>query len=75
MDNHEIAIGHNRPVLVLERRRQVFHQIEQSLAARRDVSAVLDVVRRLKLLGSPIVTFVEQRVERVQNEPFVLLTC
>src|SRR5713101_4453830 len=62
-------------MLVLERQRQGLDQIEESFAAGSDVSTVLQVVRRPKLLGCSVVTFVEQRVERLQDEFLILLGC
>src|SRR5262249_14449347 len=75
VNNHEVSVGDNRAGLILERRRKAFNQIEQSIAARRDVSAVLDIVRRPKFLSRGVVTFVEQRVEGLQNYSVVLLCC
>jgi hypothetical protein len=45
-NNHEISVGHNRTRLVLQRWWKRLDQIEKSFAARFDVRAVLDVVRR-----------------------------
>src|SRR5271154_708510 len=70
--DHEISFGHDRSWLVLERWRKVFDEIEQALAAGRDVSAVLDVAWRPKLLSRSVVTLVEERVEGFQDQRFVL---
>src|SRR4029077_13635346 len=74
MDNHEVALRHNHPGLIFESWRKALDEIEQSLAPRLDVRTVLDVVGRPELLRRSVVTFVEQRVEPFQNEPFVLLS-
>ncbi len=57
--DHEISVGHDRSRFVLERWRKALDEIEQAITARRDMSAVLDVVGRPKLLGGRIVAFVE----------------
>ena len=59
VNHHEVSVGHDRPGLVFERRREGLDQIEQPVAARRDVSTVLDVVGGPELLGSSVVTLVE----------------
>jgi hypothetical protein len=46
VDDDEIAIGHDHAGLVAQRRGDSLDQIEQTIAARRDVGAVLDVVGR-----------------------------
>jgi hypothetical protein len=61
--DHEISFGHDRSWFVLECWRKVFDEIEQALAARRDMCAVLDVSWRPKLLSRCLVTLVEERVE------------
>jgi len=72
MDDHELALRHDRPGLVFQRRREALDEVEQSFAPRRDMSTVLDVVWRPKPLGRSVVTFVEQRIESLQHESFVL---
>jgi hypothetical protein len=42
MDDHESAVGHDRPGLVAQLGRQAFNQVEQPLTPRRDVGAVLE---------------------------------
>ena len=66
--NYEISVGCDRSWLVLERCWEGLEQIEQSVAARRDVSAVLDVVRRPKLLSGRVVPLVKQGVECVEHQ-------
>src|SRR5262245_48899569 len=46
VDDDEVTVGRDHPRLVLERRRQTLHEIEEALAAGRDVGAVLDVAGR-----------------------------
>src|SRR2546430_2334431 len=48
-------------------------QIEQSLATRFNVGAVLDIVRRPILLSGRVVTLVRQCVERFKDKGVVLL--
>src|SRR5262249_46484043 len=75
VDDDEIAVGHDHPGLVLERRGEAPDEGEQALAAGRDVGAVLDVARRPEPLGRRVVAPVEQRVEGLQHEGLVLLLC
>src|SRR2546426_12821400 len=51
--------------------RKALDEIEQAFTARRDMSAVLDIVRRPKLLSGGVVALIEQRVESFQDEGFV----
>jgi hypothetical protein len=44
VDNHEIALGDDRSVLILQLGRKTHDQIAQAIAAGSDMSAVLDVV-------------------------------
>src|SRR6202043_4156090 len=72
----EIPFSHNRSGLIFESRRKALDEIEQALTTRSNVRAVLDVVRGPKLLGSRVVTLVEQRIERFQDQRFVFrLNC
>src|SRR5713226_9602379 len=72
----EIPFSHNRSGLIFESRREALDEIEQAFTTRRDMSAVLDVVRLPKLLGSGVVTLVEQRIERFHDKRFVFrLNC
>src|ERR1700730_13104642 len=73
MDDHKIFFGYDRSGFVLQRRRQALDKMEETFTARRDMSAVLDVVGRPIALGRGIVPLVEQRVEGLKDELFVLL--
>src|SRR6202042_2623651 len=73
MQHEKIAFRHDDPVLVAHLRRSVSYQLEEAFAARRDVRAVLDVLRRPEPTGRREVPLVEQSVERLQHERFVLL--
>src|ERR1700728_3040117 len=44
MHDHEISLGHDRSCFVLERCRKALNEIEESLTARLDMSAVLNVI-------------------------------
>ncbi len=68
MDHDPLALGENEPGFVPQRRRGVSDEIEQTLPARSDVGAVLDVTRRPIFLGRGVVAFVEEKVERSQNQ-------
>src|SRR5580658_2309288 len=58
-------------MLVFQFWRASLNQIEQPLSSRRYVGAVLNVFRRPKTFGSRVVTFIEQRVKRLQNQLLV----
>ena len=42
MDDHEVAVGHDHARLIFQRRRDALDQIEETIAAGLDMSAVLD---------------------------------
>src|SRR5271163_2839873 len=44
MHDHEVPVGNNCPRFVSKKVRESFDQVEQSLSARFDMRAVLDVV-------------------------------
>src|SRR6266852_9981488 len=75
MDNHEISPGEDEPWLILQRGRKALDEIEQTLSARLNMSAVLNVVRRPITFSSRIITFIEKRVERFQHTLLVVLLC
>src|ERR1700758_1518339 len=70
--DYKVSVGYDRSWLVLEGWRKALDEIEQAFAARLDVSAVLNVVRRPKLLSCSVVALVEQSVESFQNKSFIL---
>ena len=69
----EVSISDDRSWLILESRGKALHEIEQTLKARCDMSAVLNVVKGPIAPGRYAVTCVEQRVERFQNKLFIFL--
>src|SRR5258708_37687831 len=48
--DHEVSLSHDRSRLVPQGGREALNEIEQTLATRRDMSAVLNVVRRPEAL-------------------------
>ena len=66
--DHVIALCDDELVLVFQRAGQGADQVEQTIAARRDMGAVLDVAIRPETLGGVVVAPVEQRVEGFENE-------
>src|SRR6267154_3758757 len=70
--DHEVSLGHNHSRFVLQRWRDALDEIEQTRTTKCDMSAVLNVVRRPESFCDRIVTFVEERVERFQDEGLVL---
>src|SRR5260370_25471621 len=76
LHDDEIPFTHNRSMLIFESRRKALDEIEQALTTGGNVRAVLDVVRGPKPLGSRVVTLVEQRIERFQDNRFLFrLNC
>src|ERR1700746_3237064 len=62
VDDHEVSLGQDRSRLVLQSCREALNKIEKTLAARRDVSAMLNVIRRPEPFRYRVVALVEQRV-------------
>src|SRR5258705_271321 len=73
--DHDVSLSHDRSRFVLQRWRDALDEIEQTLTARCDMSAVLNIVRRPETLSGCIVPFVEESVESLQHEGFVLVGC
>src|SRR5579859_6440833 len=71
--DHELFFGNYRSRFVLQCGRHTLDEIEQTLPTRRDMGAVLDVVRGPVGLGRSIVPFVEQCVEGLQNKRLIFL--
>src|SRR5580700_7345365 len=59
------------PWLVFQRRRHALDEVEEALAAARDVRAVLDVGGRPVALSRDVVSLVEQGVEGLEDKRFV----
>src|ERR1700730_3197743 len=72
MHNHEASLSHDGSRFVLQRWRDALDEIEQTVAARCDMSAVLNVVRRPVALGRYVVPFIEESVKSLKNECLVL---
>src|ERR1700730_12082791 len=68
MYDYQISVGDDRSCFVLERCRKALDEIEQTVTARRDMSAVLNVVGRPIALGRCIIPLVEQCVESFEDE-------
>ena len=71
MNYHKITFSHDYPRLILQRGRDALDEIEQAVATRLDMSAVLDVVGRPIARSRYVVTFIEQGVERFKDKRFV----
>src|SRR5258708_26190615 len=71
MHDHKISFSHDRSRFILQRWRSALDEIEETVATRRDMSAVLDVVGRPVTLGRNVVTLIEQRVESFEDETFI----
>ena len=75
MRDDVIAFGDNDLVFVAQRIGCRPDQSEQSFTSRRDVRAVLDVLRRPEALRSRVVAFVEESIEGLENDRLVLFWC
>src|SRR5882724_10885362 len=73
MNDDEVAIGHDRPGIVFQRRRHALDEVEEALAARSDVRAVLDVGGRPVALSRDVVSLVEQGIEGLEDECLIPL--
>src|SRR5437879_12747469 len=73
--DHVVVLGDYQLVLVLQGGWQRADQVEQSIAAARNVGAVLEVAFRPEPLGGVVVPLVEQRVEGLEDERLVLFRC
>src|SRR5215831_4854055 len=73
MDNNKVAVSHDQTGLVLQRRREASDEVEEALTARGDVRAVLEVTGRPEPLGGCVVAPVEQRIEGLKHQRFILL--
>jgi hypothetical protein len=71
--DHQIPFGHDGSVFVSQGRRRALDQIEEAFAPWRDMRAVLNVFRRPVPFGGLVVSFVEERIERLKDQRFVCL--
>jgi hypothetical protein len=60
VDDDEVSLGYDYSGLILERGRDALNQVEETVTARLNVRAVLNVVGRPEALRSCIVSLVEQ---------------
>src|SRR6476660_1322961 len=73
MDNNIVALRDDKLMFVMQIVGCAPDQIEQSVATRFNVRAVLDIVRRPILLRRRVVPLVKQGVEGVEHQRFVFL--
>jgi hypothetical protein len=67
-----IAFGENELNFIAQRVGRCASEVEQPVAARRDMSAVLDIAVEPIALSRSVVTPVEERVKRFENKRLVL---
>jgi hypothetical protein len=72
VDDHDLLFGDDCTVFVSQRRRYALDQIEEGAAPRRDMRAVLDVFRRPVPLGGLVISLVEERIECIKYQRFVV---
>jgi hypothetical protein len=76
MRDHVVALGDDELVLVFQRVWRRADQVEQAVAAGRDVGAVLDIAIRPETLGGDVVALVKKGFESLQHEgPILFLDC
>src|SRR6266849_10447590 len=73
VDNDEVAVSHDHPRLVFQRRRQALDEVEEARAAGSDVRAMLDVCGRPVALSRDVVSLVEQGIEGLKYECLIPL--
>jgi len=73
MNDDEVAISHDDPGLVLQRRWHALDEVEEALAAGSDVRAVLNVCGRPVALSRDVVSLVEQGIEGLKNQCLISL--
>src|SRR5713101_626035 len=71
VQDDKVPFGHNRSRLIPKRRRNALNEIEQAIATRRDMSAMLDVVGRPITFSCFVVALIEERVESFKDKCFV----
>src|SRR5262249_8899698 len=72
MGDDVVPFGEDHVIFVAECVGKAANEIEQAIAARRNMGAVLDVPLRPEALRGSVVAFVEQRVEGFEHECLVL---
>ena len=72
MGDHVVPFGQDHVIFVAECIGKAANKVEQAIAARRNMGAVLDVAFRPEALRGSGVAFVEQRVEGFEHECLVL---
>ena len=73
MANNVVPLGEDQVIFVAQRLGQASNKAEQTIAAGRDVSTVLNVTLGPESFCRSIVAFVEQRIEGFPNERLILL--
>ena len=73
--NDIVAFCNNELVFVAQRIRRRADQSKQTFASRRDVCAVLNVLRRPEAFCCCVVAFVEESVEGFEGDRLVLFGC
>src|SRR4051812_20427494 len=68
VNDDEVAVSHNHPVLVFERRRHALDEVEEAFAAGSDVRAVLDIGGRPVAFSHDVISLVEQGIEGLEYE-------
>jgi len=71
VQDDKVPFGHNRSRLIPKSRRNALNEIEQTFATGRDMSAMLDLVRRAITFSCFVVTLIEERVESFKDKCFV----
>ena len=73
VDDDEVAVSHDHPRLVFQRRRHALDEVEEALAAGSDVRAVLDVCGRPVALSRAVISLVEQGIEGLKYQSLIPL--
>src|SRR6476661_7044968 len=73
VQNDVVALGHDQRILVSQRVRKRFDEVEEAFAARLDMRAVLNITFGSKSRSCRVVPLVEERIESLQIDFFILL--
>ena len=73
MDDDEISLGYDYSGLIFERGRDALDQVEETVTARLNVRAVLNVVGRPEALRFRIISLIKEGLEGFQHNRLIVL--
>ena len=73
VDDDEVSLGYDYSGLILERGRGALDQVEETVTARLNLRAVLNVVGRPEALRCRIISLIKQGLEGLQHNCLIVL--